>query len=83
MFVLVNFYARHHLIYNSVGIVEAQFVNCSAGFPKFKVSSSEVVIEVIPCFVRWIGAFPRPDVVFENLLSVEDNKGEVYFLTLG
>ena len=44
---------------------------------------SEVVLEVIPCFVRQIVAFPRPDVVFENSLSVEDNESEVYFLNLG
>ena len=47
------------------------------------MSFFEVVLEVIPCFVRWIGAFPRPYVVFEDSLYVEDNKGEVYFLTLG
>ena len=43
----------------------------------------EVVLEVIPCFVIRIGAFPRPDVVFKDLLFVEDNEGEVYCLTLG
>ena len=44
---------------------------------------SEVVLEVIPCFVRQIVAFPRPDTVFENSLSVKDNEGSVYSLTLG
>ena len=82
-FVLVDLEARHNLIYNGVGVVEAQFVNRSDFFPEFKVSFSEVVSEVIPCFVRRIGAFPRPDVVFENSLSVEDNEGEVYCLTMG
>ena len=82
-FVLVNLEVHHHLIYDGVGVVEAQFVNSSAGFPKFKVSFAEVMLEFIPCFVRRIGAFPRPDVVFESSLYVEDNEVEVYCLTLG
>ena len=82
-FFLVDLEVRHHLIYDGIGIAEAQFFNCSTGFPEFKVSFSEVVSEVIPCFVRRIGAFPRPDVVFEYSFSVEDNKGEVYCLDLG
>ena len=82
MFVLVDLELRHHLIYDGVGLVEVQFVNCSAGFPEFKVSFLEVVFEVIPCFVLRIGAFPRPDVVFENSLSMEDYEGEVYCLTM-
>ena len=72
-FVLVNLEARHHLIYNGVGVVEAQFVNSSAGFPEFKVRFSEVLLEIFPSLVRQIGAFPRPDVVFEDFLSMEDN----------
>ena len=32
-FVLINLEGRHHLIYDGVGVVEAQFVNCSAVFP--------------------------------------------------
>ena len=80
--VLVNLEAHHHLIYDCVGVVEAHFVNCYASFPEFKVSFLEVVPKVIPCFVLCIGAFPRPDVVFEYSLSVEDKKGKVYFLTL-
>ena len=71
--VLVDLRARHNLIYNGVGVVEAQFVNHSAGFPVFKLSFLEVVFEVIPCFVRRVGAFPRLDVVFEDSLFVEDN----------
>ena len=82
-FILVNFEARLHLIYDGVGVVESQFVNCSSGFPEFKVSFLEVVIEILPSVVRRIGAFPHPYVVFEYLLSVEDNEGEVYCLTLG
>ena len=71
--VLVDLRVRHNLIYNGVGVVEAQFVNRSAGFPVFKPRFLEVVFEVIPCFVRRVGAFPRLDVVFEDSLFVEDN----------
>ena len=69
-FVLIDLEARHHLIYDGVGIVGAQFINRSTSFPDFKVSFSEVMFEVIPCFVLRIGAFPCPDVVFENSLFV-------------
>ena len=82
-FVLVYLEARHNLIYDGVGVVKSKIVNCAAGFPEFKVSFSEVVLEVVTCFVLWIGAFLRPDIVFEDLLSVEDNGGKVYCLTLG
>ena len=81
-FVLVDLVLCHNLIYNGVDVVEAQFVNRSASFSEFKVSLLEVVLEVIPYFVHRIGAFPRPYVVFEYLLPVEDNKGKVYCLTL-
>ena len=82
VFVLVDFEARHHLIHYGIGIVEAQLVNCSFGFSEFKVSFTEVVFKIFPCFVRLVGAFPCPDVVFEDLLPVEDNEGEVYCLDL-
>ena len=82
-FFLVDLEACHHLICNGVGVVEAQFVNCSAGFPEFKVSFLKVVFDVIPCFLRCIIAFTCPDVIFENSLFAEDNEGEVYCLTLG
>ena len=82
-FVLFDLEARHHLIYVGVGVVEAQFVNSSAVLPDLKVRLSEVVFEVIPCFVRRVGVFPHLDVVFENSLFLEDNEGEVYCLTLG
>ena len=81
-FVLVYLEARHHFIYDGVGIVESQFVNRFAGFSELKVSFSEVVFEVIPCFVRRIGVFSRSDVIFENSLFVKDNEGNFYFLTL-
>ena len=82
-FILVDLEARHHLIYYDIGVVEAKFVNCSAGFSELKVSFLEVVFEIIPSFLRRIGAFPRTDVVFEISLFVEVIKGEVYCLTLG
>ena len=81
-FVLVDLEARHHLIHDGVSVVEAQFVNCSSGFSKFNVSFMEVVLKIVPCFVCLVGAFPLPDVVFEDLLSVEDNEGKVYCLTM-
>ena len=70
------------MIHDGVGVVEDQFVNCSSGFSEFKVSFTEVVFKIFPCFVRLVGAFSRPDVVFEYLLPIEDNEGEVYCLTL-
>ena len=82
-FILVDLEARHNLIYDGVGVVKSQSVNCATGFHEFKVSFSEAVLEVVPYFVLQIGAFPRPYVVFEYSLSVEDNEGKVYRLTLG
>ena len=72
-FVLINLEARHHFIYDGIDVVKFQFVNRAAGFSEFKVSFSEVVLEVVPCFVRWICLFPHPDVVFEDSLFVKDN----------
>ena len=70
------------MIHDGVAVVESQFVYCSSGFSEFKVSFAEVAFKIVPCFVCLVGAFPSPDVVFEDLLHVEDNKGEVYCLTL-
>ena len=81
-FVLVDLEARNHLIHDGVGVVESQFVNCSSILSEFKVSFTEVVFKIFPCFVCLVGEFPRPDVVIEDLLTVEDNEGEVYCLTL-
>ena len=81
-FVLVDLEARHHLIHDSVGVVEAQFVNSSSGFSDLNVSFTEVVFKIVPCFIRLVGAFPRPYFVFEDFLPVEDNKGKVYCLNL-
>ena len=82
-FFFIDFEAHHHLIYNGVGVMEAKSVDRSAGFSELKVSFSEFVLEIIPSFVCWSSVFPRTDVVFENSLFVEDNKGEVYCLTSG
>ena len=82
VFVLVNLEARHHLVHDGVGVVEAQFFNCSSSFSDLNMSFTEVIFKIVPFFVRLVGAFPRPEVVFEDLLPVEDNKGEVYCLTL-
>ena len=82
LFVLVNLEVLHHLIYDGAGVVESQFVNRSAGLYELKVSFLEVVLEIIPCFLRRSGLFPHTDVVFENSLFVEDNECKVYYLTL-
>ena len=42
----------------------------------------EVVFKNVPCLVRPVGAFPHPDVVFEDSLPAEDSKIEVYCLNL-
>ena len=81
-FVFVYLEARHHLVHNGVGVVKAQFINYPSSFSEFKVSFSEVKFEVVPHFVRLVCALPRSDVIFEDLLPVEDNEGEVDCLTL-
>ena len=81
-FILVYLEAHHHLIHDGLGVVESQFVNRSPGLSDFKVRFTEVVFKIVPCFVRLAGAFPRPDVVFEYSLPVEDNKGNIYYLIL-
>ena len=40
------------------------------------------MFEMVPCFVRLVGKFPRPDFVFDDALPVEDNEVKVYCLTL-
>ena len=40
------------------------------------------MFETVPSFVHLVCALPRLDVVFEDLLPVEDNEGEVDCLTL-
>ena len=73
---------HHHLIHDCVGVVESQFVNFSSSFSGFKVSFTEVMFKIFPYYVRLVGVFSRPDVVFEDLLPVEDNEGKVYCLAL-
>ena len=81
-FVFVDLEAHHHLVHDGVGVVESQFVNCTSSLSEFKVIFAEVIIKIVSCFVRSVGAFPRPDVVFEDSLPVEDNEGEVNCLNL-
>ena len=81
-FVLINLEARHHLVHDGVGVVEDQFGNCYSSFSEFKVSFMEVMFKIVSCFVRLVGAFSHPDVVFEDSLPVENKKGEVCCLTL-
>ena len=78
----VNLYSRRHLVNNGVGVVESQFINCLSSISEFKVSFAEVMFKIVPCFVRLVCAFPRPDVIFEDSLPVEDDEGKVYCLTL-
>ena len=82
VFILVNLEACNHMIHIGVSVVEAQFTNCSSSFSEFKVIFTEVVFKIVTCFVRLVGAFPCRDVFFDDLLTVEDNKGKVYWLTL-
>ena len=46
------------------------------------MSFTEVMFKIVSFFVRLVGEFPRPYVVFEDRLPVEDDKGEVYCLNL-
>ena len=73
--VFVDLEARHHLVHNDVSVVKAEFINFPSSLSEFKVSFAEVMIEIILCFVHLVCTFPRPDVVFEDSLPVEDDKG--------
>ena len=66
----VDLEARHHLFHNGVGVVKDDFINHTSCFPEFKVSFTEVVFEVVPCFVCLVCALPRSDVIFEDSLPV-------------
>ena len=46
------------------------------------MSFVEVMLEIVPCFVRLVCALPCSDVIFENSFPVEDKEGEVGCLTL-
>ena len=50
-FIFFYLEARHHLVYNGVGVVEAEFIDSTSYFLEFKVSFAEVVLEVVPIFV--------------------------------
>ena len=80
--VFVDLEVRHHLVQNGVGVVKNQCINCPSGLSEFKVRFAEVMFEIVPNFVRLVCELPRSDVIFEDLLPVEDNEGEVDFLTL-
>ena len=71
-FVFVDLKARHHLIDNGVGIVEAEFIDGASCFLEFKLSFVEVVLEVGPRLVCVVCTFPRADVIFEYPLFVQD-----------
>ena len=53
--------------------MEAQFGNCFSSFSDFKVSFTEGMFKSVPCSIRLVGAFSLLDVVFEDLLPIEDN----------
>ena len=76
-FVYVYLEVRHHLVYNGVGLVEAGFVDSTSCLSEFKVSFAEVVLEVVPHFVCLVCVFPCSDVIFEDPLLFQYDKGEV------
>ena len=68
--VFVDLEARHHLVHNIVGVVKAEFINCTSCFSEFKASLAEVMFDVVPCFVCLVCALPRSDIIFEYSLLV-------------
>ena len=68
--VFVNLEARHHLVHNGVGVVEAEFIYRTSSLSEFKVSLTEVMFEVVPRFVCFVFALPRSDVIFEYVFPV-------------
>ena len=46
------------------------------------MGSAEVMLEVIPSFIHLGGAFPCMNIVFEDVIFVEDDEGEVDCLAL-
>ena len=69
-FVFVDLKARHHLVDNGVGVVEAEFIDGTSCLSEFKVSFTEVMLEFTPRFVCLVCAFPLSDVIFEDQLLV-------------
>ena len=82
-FVFVDLEARHHLIENGIGVVEAGFIDSASCFLEFKVSVTEVVLEVAPHLVCVVCTFTRADFIFEDPLFVQDDEGEVDCFDLG
>ena len=82
-FVFVDLEARHNLIDNDVGVVEAVFIDVASFFSEFEASFAEVMLEVEPRLVYVVCTFPRADVIFEDTLVVKDDKGEVDCFALG
>ena len=80
--VFVDLEASHHLVKNGVGVVKAYFINCPSSLSEFKASFAEVMFEIAPNFLRLVCALPRSDVIFKDLMPVEDNEEEVDCLTL-
>ena len=70
VFVFVDLDARHHLVDNGVGVVEAEFANSTSCFSEFKVRFAEVMFEFVPRLLCLVCALPRLDVIFEDSLPV-------------
>ena len=75
--------ARHYLIDNGVGVVEAEFIDSASCFSELKVSFAEVVLDVHPLLLCGVCTFLRAGVIFEDPLFVQDDKGKVDYLALG
>ena len=82
-FVFVDLEARHHLIDNGGGVVEAKFIDGAFCFSEFNVSFAEVVLEVGPRLVYVVFTFPCADVIFEDPFFIQEDEGEVDCLALG
>ena len=63
--------------------MEDELIDSASCFSEFKVSFTEVVLEVDPRLVCVFCTFPRADVIFEDPLFVQDDEGEVDCLDLG
>ena len=77
--IFVNLEARHHLVYNGVGVVKAQFINFPSNFSEFKVSFAEVMFEVVACFVPLVCALPRLNVIFEYFCLLRIRRARLIF----
>ena len=68
--VFVDLEARHYLVHNGVGVVEAEFVNRTFCFYELKANFGEFMFEVVPRFLCLVCALPCSDVIFEDSLPV-------------